>query len=379
MPSAANQKFEVRQAGTAISQITITESTVSPTITATNDIRILISSTLNMSWDSSDTSATVGGTASAKVNGTVSYPDQKTLLIDVIEDFAADDTLTIDGLSFKDFLGQSDPANLQLSVDGGLGVATTDPKTVRIWDWISPVDVVNGVPDCCDLNGPGFIIDNNTDTGNTPWGNGYALFDMGDTYTVTAIRVYTNSAVYNNWDISIGDDTTDCTLNSYATMVKDEWYVPVDNEWYSTKIDPPVSGRYIRIDKDAGGGLVDKGLREVDIQGFKTAESRQLRLVSAADQTFEKDQASTPIQTIGITYYPTNGAITAADDIRISIPAGFNMTWDTTDPAAASGLLPIPWLEQAQLPQMVRLAMLLKAVGAEEEESLFTIRLTRHR
>ena len=83
-------------------------------------------------------------------------------------------------------------------------------------------------------------------------------------------------------------------------MVKDEWYVPVDNQWYSTEIDPPVSGRYIRIDKDQGGGLNDRGLREVDFQGYKTVEGGELRIASAADQTFEKDQAATAIATINI-------------------------------------------------------------------------------
>jgi hypothetical protein len=287
-----------------------------------------------MSWDTSDTEATIGGTASGKVNSTVSFPDDKTLLIDVTSDFAASDTLTIEDLSFKDFLGQSDPGNLQLSVDGGTTFTTTDPRTKRIWDWITPIDVV---PDCCDLHGAGFLIDNDTATGNTPWTGGYALVDLGDTYTVTAIRIFSASTTYFYWDVSIGNDTTSCTLNSYGTMVKDEWYVPGDSQWHLTTIDPPVTGRYIRIDKDQGGGLDNRALREIDFQGYKVSESSHMTMVSSADQTFEKDQATTPIQPISIKYHPSNGPITATNDIRIIIPASFNMTWDTTDTAAAFG------------------------------------------
>jgi hypothetical protein len=46
--------------------------------------------------------------------------------------------------------------------------------------------------------------------------------------------------------------------------------------------------------------------------------------------------------------------------------------------AAAFGLLPTPWLEQAQLLQMAEVAMLLKAVAEEEEESLLLILSTPH-
>jgi hypothetical protein len=435
MTSDTDQEFEVGQAATAIPQITITEGS-SPAINAADDIRIEIPNSLYMTWDTSDNEAVIGGTASGKVNTTVSFSDGKTLFIDVTSDFAAGDTITIEGLNFKDFLGQSDPANLQLSVDRGSTFTTTDPKTKRIWDWVTPVDVVGGnptgivntvnltnttlilagqpdypinlvvriidttpsitagtvtitgttaegpgqtdvidcsggggtyvgnkvfeaidsivttdfanldgsgdetvaigTPDCCDVNGAGFLIDNNTATGNTPWGGGYALLNMGETYTVTAIRAYTVSG-YDYWDVSIGDSTTNCTLvNSYGIKIKDEWYVNGDG-WRTSEIISPVSGRFIRIDKDQGGGLNDKGLREFDFQGYRISESSHMKIASSADQTFVKDQAAAPIQPINIKYHPTNGTITAANDIRIKIPASFNMTWDTTDTTVTIG------------------------------------------
>jgi len=430
MISTADQKFEVGQTATAISPITITESSSSPAITASNNIRIVIPSDLYMSWDTSDTVATFGGTASGKVSSTVSYPDDKTLLIDVTSNFAAGDTLTVEGLSFKDFLGQSYAANLGLSVDGGTSLATTDAKPIQIWDWISPVDVaeespkiivntvnltnttltlanqpdyptfiavkivdttapkiisgtvtitgttadgpgqievidcsagtgyhvgnkifetidsivtadfapLNGggdetiavsAPDCCNLNNSGYLVDNDTATGNTSWGGSYVVFDLGDTYTVTGIRMFT--AVQYGWDVYIGDSLDGCT-GTWGTQVKSSWTSPGDSAWHATAIEPAVSGRYIKINAlGVGGGLANMTIREFDFQGYKTSENKFLTISSASDQTFEKDQAATPIQTIYIKYYPTNGTITTTNDIRIKIPASFSMTWDTSD------------------------------------------------
>jgi len=435
MSSSNTQEFEVGQAPAAISLITITESSPSPTITASNDIRIVIPSSLYMSWDTSDTVATIGGTASGKVSSTVSYPDDKTLLIDVTSNFAAGDTLTIEGLSFKDFTGQSYAANLGLSVDGGISLATTDLKFIQVWDWISPVDVVEGyatsivktenltnimltlasqpddptylsvrivdttpsitagtvtitgttadgpgqtevidcsggagtyignkvfetidsivtadfatlngggdetiavgTPDCCNLNNSRYLVDNKTSTGNTPWGGSYVIFDLGDTYTVTGIRMFTT--VQYGWDVYIGDSLAGCT-GTWGTKVKSSWTSPGDSAWHATAIEPAVSGRYIKINALwVGGGLSDNTIREFDFQGYKTSENRHMTISSSSDQTFEKDQAATTIQPISIKYHPTNGTITASNDIRIRIPASFNMEWDTTDTTATIG------------------------------------------
>ena len=57
-----------------------------------DDIRITVPVGFNMSWDSSDTTATIGGGASSKVSTTVSYEDSgRTLVLDVTSDFAAGD------------------------------------------------------------------------------------------------------------------------------------------------------------------------------------------------------------------------------------------------------------------------------------------------
>ena len=60
-------------------------------------------------------------------------------------------------------------------------------------------------------------------------------------------------------------------------------------------------------------------------------------LSSAANQTFTVTDPATAISTITVTDDVTNAQITAANDIRIRIPSGFNMTWDPSDTTAVIG------------------------------------------
>lgn len=108
--SAADQTFILGDSATVISAITVTVDVGQ--ITAANDIRVKIPAVLGMTWDTTDTSATIAGSASSKVSATVSYSDSKTLLIDV----------TTKGIS-----------NLTLYIDGiGTTVAATDDKKKTI-------------------------------------------------------------------------------------------------------------------------------------------------------------------------------------------------------------------------------------------------------
>jgi 6-phosphogluconolactonase (cycloisomerase 2 family) len=108
---SANQTFAVGQATTTIQTITITETPV-PYTTAANDIRIAIStSTHNMRWDTTDTTAVFGGTASGKVSPTVTYEGSgSVLVVNVTSNFAGGDTLTISGVSFTQFASTTPPA-----------------------------------------------------------------------------------------------------------------------------------------------------------------------------------------------------------------------------------------------------------------------------
>ena len=129
--SAANQIFYVGQSSTAISTITITDNTGA--ITAANDIRIRIPSTFNMAWDTTDTSATITGTASAKVSTTVTYEgSNKILLLNVTNDFSAGDSIAVSGLAFTSFSAVSSFDNLELDIYNSGATFTTDDKYIEI-------------------------------------------------------------------------------------------------------------------------------------------------------------------------------------------------------------------------------------------------------
>src|SRR5207247_2554654 len=118
MASAANQVFTVGQVPAAISAITVTETAVS-TITAAKDLRIRIPPSVNMTWNTALSTATITGVAAGKVLPIVSYEDGgKTLVLDVAIDFAAGDQIVVDGLQYQNFTAPSAADYLQLVVTG---------------------------------------------------------------------------------------------------------------------------------------------------------------------------------------------------------------------------------------------------------------------
>jgi len=122
--SQASQSFFVGDAATAISSITISQE-ASSGITALNDICIRIPSDLAMNWDTTDTTATITDVAQAKVSSTVSYPDNKILLIDVTSDFLSGDAIIISDLAFKDFTASS---------SGKLTLNISNSEIKQYWD-----------------------------------------------------------------------------------------------------------------------------------------------------------------------------------------------------------------------------------------------------
>ncbi|MGD9052771.1 MAG: SBBP repeat-containing protein, partial [Desulfobacterales bacterium] len=166
--SAVNQIFATGDSATAISAITVTDDPNSPVITAANDIRIRIPAGFNMSWDNTDTEATIGGGASGKVSTTVTFEDSdKTLVINVGTDFAASDQITISDLSFKSFTAASAADNLELEVDNDDTVAAVDDKTVTILEPDIGIDC--DFSDWCDGDGTEYCVDD--EGGADDWTN----------------------------------------------------------------------------------------------------------------------------------------------------------------------------------------------------------------
>jgi hypothetical protein len=136
LSSAVNQIFAVDAPSRAISTITVTDESSAADITAADDIRIQIPVSFNMTWDTTDTTAIIGGGAAAKVSTTVSYEDSgKTLVLNVTTDFAACDQITVSGLSFTDFSAVSAADNLILDIDDDGNADALDDKTISIGDF----------------------------------------------------------------------------------------------------------------------------------------------------------------------------------------------------------------------------------------------------
>lgn len=126
--SSANN-FSFSPTGSAASsgtlpQITVTDSATTAVITAASDIRITIPAVGAYGtapiFNTGVTTVTIGGGASAKVSTTVTYANSsRTCVIDVTTNFAASDTITIDGLKFTIGSNEQYTADsLQLSRDG---------------------------------------------------------------------------------------------------------------------------------------------------------------------------------------------------------------------------------------------------------------------
>src|SRR6185295_6031655 len=89
------------------------------------------------------------------------------------------------------------------------------------------------------------------------------------------------------------------------------------------------AGLQLVVSGSAGGGTA--------ATSSTTKQIVQPTISSAANQTFAAGAAATNISTITVTDNATAATITAANDIRIRIPASFNMTWNTAVTTATIG------------------------------------------
>ncbi|MBI2891215.1 MAG: LamG domain-containing protein, partial [Nitrospirae bacterium] len=371
MSSAANRSFMVGDPTTAISTITVTDEATTPAITAANDIRIKIPSSFNMKWDDTDTTATIGGGAAAKVSTSVSYEDlNKTLVLDVTSNFAAADSITVSGLSFKSFSAVSSADNLELEVANDGSTVALDDKTITITDTIG-IRVTVGNDDAEENTGTGAVnrtsadLELTTDTGvvqqvgmrflSVPIPQGAAItsayveFETDETGSTTTNLTFNgeaadSAAAFTSGAYNISSRTK--TTASVAWNSVPAWST-LGEKHQSPDLTSIVQEIVNRSGWASGNNIVmivtGTGTRtaeayEVDVNGAPLLVVGFLRLYisSAGNQTFGTGMATTPISTI--TVRDDGGVfVTAANDIRIKIPPSFNMTWDVTDTTATIG------------------------------------------
>ena len=335
LSSAASQTFTVGNLTTAISTLTVTDSGT-PGITAANDIRIRIPATFNMSWDTLDVTATIGGGATSKVSGAVSYEDAgKTLVVDVTTDFAGADQIIISDLSFRDFTAPSSADNLELELNNDGAVSATDIETITILAAV-PATLSSAANQAFIVDDPPAAISTQTVTDDT------------GTPTITAandIRVRIPTTFNMIWDTL---DVT-ATIGGGATS-KVSSTVSYEDGGKTLVVD-------VTTDFAAGDEITISDLSFRDFTALSSADNLELEvnndgvvsatddktititsppviLSSAANQTFSVGDPPTAISTQTVSGSP---AITAVNDIRLRIPAGFEMRWDTLDLTATIG------------------------------------------
>jgi len=130
--SAANQLFHVNDASTTISPITVTD-VGGGTIKFNRDIRIIIPTGFNMTWDATVANATLSGPAAARCSAAVTYANGNlTVTINVLTTFQAGEFVVISGLKFTNFTATSPLNHLAVDLKNNPGVNANDPRSIQI-------------------------------------------------------------------------------------------------------------------------------------------------------------------------------------------------------------------------------------------------------
>src|SRR5436309_3210634 len=331
MASAANQVFVVGQAPATISPITVTEGATA-TITAANDIRIRIPATFNMSWNTALTTATLTGSEAAKVSPAVSYEDGgKTLVLNVTSGFAGNDQIVVSGLQYGSFTAASAADSLQLVVSGpGGGTAARDSRTIQI---VAPtlasaanqVFVVAQAPTAMAAITVTDAATPTITTANDIRIRIPAAFNMSWNTALTTATLTGSAAGKVSPTVSYEDGGKTLVLNVTSNFAGSEQLV-VSGLQYMSFTAASAPGYLQLVVTGAGGGT--------NASDSRTVQVVQPTMASAANQLFLVGQAATAMSAITVTDAAAP-SITAANDIRIRIPASLNMTWNTALTAAS--------------------------------------------
>lgn len=188
----------------AINTLTITED-ASPQVASTTEIRIKIPTTINAFWDTTDTTATLGGTAggAATTSPTVSYPDgdDRTLRLNVILDYLASDTLTIGGLSILGYDSATAAAALTWSVDGGVATGTAAASTNIT---VTAGDASTGSTSASDTTTESIVnLTANFTTATSTPANGKIQITFPDGYSLTSVTTATCPSMDGSFALSV--------------------------------------------------------------------------------------------------------------------------------------------------------------------------------
>src|SRR5439155_1518898 len=249
----------------------------------------------------------------------------KTLVLSVTTNFAGNDQLVVSGLQYMGFTAPSAADYLQLVVSGaGGGTNASDGRTVQVV-----------APTIASAASQVFVV------GQAATAISAITVTDAATPSITAardIRIRIPAAVSMSWNTAL--TTASITGSGNGKVSKTVSYED--------------GGKTLVIDVTsnfgAGDRIVVSGLQYMAFTaasapdylqlvvsgaggGTTVRDSRTIQVVaptmaSAGDQVFVVGQAPAAISPITITDAPAP-TITAAKDLRIRIPASFNMSWNT--------------------------------------------------
>src|SRR5439155_966831 len=248
-----------------------------------------------------------------------------TLVLNVTSNFAASDQLVVSGLQYQSFTAPSAAASLQLVVAGaGGGTAASDSRTIQV-----------AAPTLASAANQLFLVGQAATAMSA-----ISVSDVA-TPTITAandIRIRIPATVSMGWNtgvttatltgsgagkvaptVSYEDGGKTLVLNVTTNFAGSDQLVVSGLQY--TSFTAPAAAAYLQLVVGGAGA------------GTNASDSRTIQiaaptLASAANQLFLVGQAPTAMSAITVTDAATP-TITAATDLRIRIPASFNMTWNT--------------------------------------------------
>ena len=329
--TAGDLSFVVGDQPTPVGVIQIGEHDVAASITADNDIRIVIPKSLRVEWDISVVDVDIIGTAAEKVDRRVIYPDPKTVEIQVKEDFEPSEYISIVGLKMKNFSAISPKDTLCLSVNDERTINTKDIHSVRIGD-----PVLEFEKDQVFVPGDEEVLDV------------VKIREAPEVGSVTAkedIRIWIPSGIGLVFDEKRKD-----RIRLRGNVVDDgkigEIYVRRGGEeLYIDVLEDFVGGDWLEISGICVSffGPVRRFRLQLSVNGGVDRESRGTvrvgwpRISSLAVHGYVEGDPISDIGRIVIREDTTAGGITKEGDIRIIIPSELSVDWHIQDTEAVFG------------------------------------------
>src|SRR5882672_92115 len=346
--SGSNQTVSPSGPVTA-NNITITDAGT-PGIWASTDLRIRIPNSLNMTWDTTVSVVGIFMSGTGSVSTAVpfgNYEDgNKTVRLNVTADFGSGASVTVTGLAFAGIGADSGPAQLTVTTNGPTAAGRTGNQGTDI-----RTKTIVGVPSIASATFQEF-----TKGDPSTLAQAITITESPGTPKITAvdgIRLIIPAGFNMTWDTSVASVTVTGTAQTAGHIAAAPSVVGQFSNGNRTVtipvLSPFASGQTaiisgLRFASFTNASAVNRLGLDINSNGVADSLDAQTIAIGAptistgGNQIFQVGDPVTAANTITITD-GTPSRTSAANDLRIKIPAGFNMEWDTTRINGANGIV----------------------------------------